>query len=252
LKLVKGDVMLSELLNLENLNGCPEIAFGELNIQTCPNLNSLVGAPDTVITLKIVDTASLKNLVGCPQNILWNFELEYTNLESLEGAPSMIGSSVSIINNTRIKTIGNGFKYVGGSFEIGNAPQLTSLDGFPSFVGKNINLWSLKKIENLDALPSKIGGTFNQDDLPSDAINKIKSSNIETRDSDTLQQSDKKIEELNYIGIERFHRMSKQFKDEEPAQTTNEHVLFCAGKTPMQKLNFGYLLERVMTLNSNF
>ncbi|MFM1794582.1 MAG: hypothetical protein RL642_967, partial [Bacteroidota bacterium] len=252
LKLAKGDVTLGELLNLENLNGCPEIAFGELNIQTCPNLKSLVGAPDTVRNLKIVDTSSLKNLIGCPQNILWDFEIEYTSLESLEGAPSMVGTSVNIVNNTRIKTIGNGFKYVGGSFEIGNAPQLTSLDGFPSFVGKNINLWSLKKIENLDALPSKIGGTTSVIDVPSDAYKQLNSLNIKIQDPDTVEHSAKKLEELNYIGVERFHRMSKQFNDEEPTQTTNEHVLFCAGKTPVQNLNFGYLLERASTIKSYF
>jgi hypothetical protein len=252
LKLVKGDIQLEDLDYLENLNGCPDSAFGRLSIQTCPKLTSLVGAPDTVRTLKIVDVSSLKNLIGCPQNVFWDFELEYTNLESLEGAPSMIGASVSIINNTRIKTIGDGFEYVGGSFEIGNSPRLTSLDGFPSFVGGNINLWSLDKIENLDALPSKIGGMFNQGDLPSDAVNKIKSTNIKTQHPETARQADEKLKELNYMGAERFHRTNKQFEDEQPAQTTNEHVLFCAGNTPVQKLNFGYLLERVTTLNSNF
>jgi hypothetical protein len=252
LKLAKGDVTLGELLNLENLNGCPEIAFGELNIQTCPNLKSLVGAPDTVRTLKIVDTSSLKNLIGCPQNILWDFEIEYTSIESLEGAPSMVGASVNIVNNTRIKTIGDGFKYVGGSFEIGNAPSLISLDGFPSFVGRSISLWSLKKIENLDALPSKIGGTINVVDMPSDVYKKLDSLKIKIQDPDIAEYRDKKVEELNYMGVERFHRMSKQFDDEEPTQTTNEHVLFCAGKTPVQNLNFGYLLERASTINRIF
>ena len=251
LKLVRGDIYLNSIDYLENLNGCPETPFGELNIQTCPKLNSLVGAPDTVKTLKIADVSSLKNLIGCPQNVFWDFELEYTSIESLEGAPSMVGASVSIINNTRLKTIGDGFKYVGGSFEIGNAPQLTSLDGFPSFVGNNISLWSLD-IRNLDAIPSKIGGIFKPIDISRSASEKIKSPNIETQDSDIRQQADKKLEELNYMGVERFHRMSKQFKGEEPNQPANEHVLFCAGKTPVQQLNFGYLLERAITLNSNF
>jgi hypothetical protein len=97
-------------------------------------LNSLVGAPESVGGDFLCSHNRLTSLKGSPQSVEGGFYCHVNQLTSLEGAPQSVGSEF-YCNHNKLTSLKGSPRSVGGDFYCKNN-QLTSLKGAPQSIGK--------------------------------------------------------------------------------------------------------------------
>ena len=130
----EGDFSITDLQNLESLDGCPETINGRFSCIMCHSITSLVGGPEKVLgDYDCSMCTSLESLVGSPKYIKGTLHLTGCNrLKSLDGITPHIcgnldlGSSYSQSQFVTLKDIHKHIKKMDGNYSVIYAGKLAS------------------------------------------------------------------------------------------------------------------------------
>jgi hypothetical protein len=139
------------------------VSFKEVFSFDCKRnkLESLQGAPLTVIKDFMCPYNKLKSLQGAPRIVGLSFDCDNNKLESLQGAPESVGGHFGCINNKLTSLLGAP-KTVGGNFLCYDNP-LTTLEGLPTTIGGGLALSYHESLPLLRCLAAQKGVEFWKD-----------------------------------------------------------------------------------------
>lgn len=120
---------------------------------SCPNLQSLQGAPTWITRNCVIHCPKLTQLKGLPTDIDGDFILEQCNgLVDLTGSPRRVEGTFIITDCKNIVSLKGGPKAVGKDLVLQNCRKLVSPEGFPRYVGERIRTYSIpRQFINSDA-----------------------------------------------------------------------------------------------------
>ena len=139
-KKVGKDFICTNDVQLNSLEGAPEVVLGKFDCRYCLGLKSLEGAPKQIGGDFIC--------YGCG------------NFESLKGLPDKIAGDIDCHNCGNMKTLAGAPKEVGGEFNCSYGKSLRSLEGAPAKVGGDFLFNCCSNLTSLKGAPKEVGGDF--------------------------------------------------------------------------------------------
>lgn len=113
---------------------------------SCPNLQSLQGAPKRITRNCALHCPKLTSLKGLPTEIGGDFILNQCHdLVDLTGSPRRVEGTFIITDCKNIQSLKGGPRAVGKDLVLQNCRKLISPEGFPHYVGERIRTYSISQ-----------------------------------------------------------------------------------------------------------
>lgn len=129
------------------INGKFPVKFGVIQAVfscSCPNLQSLQGAPKMITRNCAIHCPKLTSLKGLPTEIGGDFILDQCNsLVDLTGSPRRVEGTFIITDCKNLQSLKGGPRAVGKDLVLQNCNKLVSPEGFPRYIGKRIRTYSI-------------------------------------------------------------------------------------------------------------
>lgn len=113
--------------NFPNLKGCPK-QLNVLNIQECNKLENLIGCPETIEKIDLLNLENFSSLEGCPKQL---DELDICcceKLKSLKYISPLIGKGGLGVSRSGLVDLSNGPKEIEGNYYCNTNPNLKRLN----------------------------------------------------------------------------------------------------------------------------
>lgn len=149
-----GDFQLWGCEKLKSLKGAPKKINGEFRCNGCDSLENLEGMPQEGVTrLLLYDCKKLKSLKGCTNDVLNVLISRCDQLDSLKGGPQNVMHAYTITSCKNLTSIEGSPKEINGNYEVSWLPKLTSLKGITQkaggYTGTTVNNVGIKNLEGL-------------------------------------------------------------------------------------------------------
>ena len=113
--------------NFQNLKGCPK-QLNVLNIQECNKLENLIGCPETIEKIDLLNLENFSSLEGCPKQLDELNICGCEKLKSLKYISTLIGKGGLGVSQSGLVDLSNGPKEIEGNYYCNNNPNLKRLN----------------------------------------------------------------------------------------------------------------------------
>ena len=113
--------------NFPNLKGCPK-QLNVLNIQECNKLENLIGCPETIEKIDLLNLENFSSLEGCPKQLDELSICGCEKLKSLKYISTLIGKGGLGVSQSGLVDLSNGPKEIEGNYYCNNNPNLKRLN----------------------------------------------------------------------------------------------------------------------------
>ena len=113
--------------NFLNLKGCPK-QLNVLNIQECNKLEKLIGCPETIEKIDLLNLENFSSLEGCPKQLDELSICGCEKLKSLKYISTLIGKGGLGVSQSGLVDLSNGPKEIEGNYYCNNNPNLKRLN----------------------------------------------------------------------------------------------------------------------------
>jgi len=100
----------------------------------------------------------LPEILSTVDKIEGYFSASDNRLISLKNCPRIVGESVYLGYNEKLKNLVGGPEIVGKNYSVASCHELISLQGIPNIIPGNLNITSNYKLVDFTYFPKKIGG----------------------------------------------------------------------------------------------